>query len=41
MGNLWKAALAAVARTLVVAVNGVIRDTRPCAPEALREPSCC
>lgn len=40
-GKPKKAALAAVARKLLVAINAMLRDGRPWEPPLLREPSCC
>ena len=40
-GKPKKAALAAVARKLLVAINAMIRDDCPWQPPLLPEPSCC
>jgi transposase len=40
-GKPKKAALAAVARKLLVAINAMVRDDRPWQPPLLPEPSCC
>ena len=40
-GKSKKAALAAVARKLLVAINAMLRDGRPWQPPLLPEPSCC
>jgi transposase len=40
-GKPKKAALAAVARKLLVALNAMIRDRRPWEPAVIPEPSCC
>jgi Helicase conserved C-terminal domain len=40
-GKPKKAALAAVARKLLVAINAMIRDRRPWEPAVILEPSCC
>ena len=40
-GKSKKAALAAVARKLVIAINAMIRDQRPGQPAIVAEPSCC
>jgi len=40
-GKPKKAALAAVARKLLVAINAMIRDRRPWEPAVVLEPSCC
>ena len=40
-GKTKKAALAAVARKLLVAINAMVRDGRPWNPALLAQPSCC
>jgi transposase len=40
-GKSKKAALAAVARKLLIAINAMIRDERPWQPTVAAEPSCC
>lgn len=40
-GKSKKAALAAVARKLLIAINAMVRDRRPWQPPLLVEPSCC
>jgi hypothetical protein len=36
-----EAALAAVARKLLIAINAMMRDQRPWQPAVVAEPSCC
>jgi len=40
-GKSKKAALAAVARKLLIAINAMMRDQRPWQPAIVAEPSCC
>jgi transposase len=40
-GKPKKAALAAVARKLLTAINAMIRDRRPWQPDVVLQPSCC
>jgi hypothetical protein len=40
-GKSKKAALAAVARKLLIAINAMMRDHRPWQPAIVAEPSCC
>jgi transposase len=40
-GKSKKAALAAVARKLPIAINAMMRDQRPWQPAVVAEPSCC
>ena len=40
-GKSKKAALAAVARKLLIAINAMMRDQRPWQPAVVVEPSCC
>jgi transposase len=40
-GKPKKAALAAVARKLLVAINAMVRDRRPWQPTLVVQPSCC
>jgi transposase len=40
-GKSKKAALAAVARKLLIAINAMMRDQRPWQPAVVAEPSCC
>jgi transposase len=40
-GKSKKAALATVARKLLIAINAMMRDQRPWQPAIVAEPSCC